>query len=478
MAASDSVKTLQAAALCSICLDYFKDPVTLRCGHNFCRECLTHYCKRAQASYARSCPECRDQFPEGEFQVNRQLREMAKIAQKISPREVKESRGERVCMEHEEPLKLFCEVDETPICLVCRESQVHRAHTVAPIREAAKNFKGQIQSRLELMKKEKDEVLALKSSEDRESQKLLKQTNIERHNIVAEFNQLHRFLEEQERLLLAQLEELDKEIVKRREEYVAKLSAEISSLGDLISEMEKKCRQPESEFLQGIRSTQKKCEREKFQHPVAFSPEIKWKIWEFSQRNPFLKRVTKTFRDTVSATPKYSTANVTLDPDTAQPRLVLSEDRKSMIGGDIRQRLPDNPERFDTEPFVLGRDGFTSGRHCWEVEVKDEGDWGMGVARESVRRKGEISLNIEMGTWAVERWEGEYTAITSPITRLPLSRPPKRIWVYLDYVWGQVAFLNANTSVLIYVFPPASFSGERIYPFFWVGLGSQFRLHP
>uniref|UniRef100_A0A8D0G5M4 Zinc finger protein RFP-like n=1 Tax=Sphenodon punctatus TaxID=8508 RepID=A0A8D0G5M4_SPHPU len=476
MAASDSVKTLQAAALCSICLDYFKDPVTLRCGHNFCRECLTHYCKRAQASYARSCPECRDQFPEGEFQVNRQLREMAKIAQKISPREVKESRGERVCMEHEEPLKLFCEVDETPICLVCRESQVHRAHTVAPIREAAKNFKGQIQSRLELMKKEKDEVLALKSSEDRESQKLLKQTNIERHNIVAEFNQLHRFLEEQERLLLAQLEELDKEIVKRREEYVAKLSAEISSLGDLISEMEKKCRQPESEFLQGIRSTQKKCEREKFQHPVAFSPEIKWKIWEFSQRNPFLKRVTKTFRDTVSATPKYSTANVTLDPDTAYPCLVLPEDRKSVRWGETRQDLPDNPERFDFYSCVMGHEGFTSGRHCWEVEVGTT--WAVGVARESAKRKGEIVFSPKSGIWAVGLWGNQYRALASPRTRLSLSNPPRRIRVYLDYDGGWVAFLDADTNAPIFSFLPALFSGERIHPWFWVGGKSPLTLCP
>ncbi|XP_065419307.1 butyrophilin subfamily 2 member A2-like isoform X2 [Chrysemys picta bellii] len=171
-------------------------------------------------------------------------------------------------------------------------------------------------------------------------------------------------------------------------------------------------------------------------------------------------------------------ANVTLDPETAYPQLVLSEDHKSVRYGDTRQDLPNNPERFGTERFVLGCEGFTSGRHCWEVEVGGGLLWAVGVARESVRRKGQISRSPEGGIWAVERCGGQFQALTSPVTPLPLSRAPSRIRVCLDCDRGQVTFIDAGDEAPIFTFPPGSVPGERIRPWFWVWLGSPLRLRP
>ncbi|XP_026517199.1 butyrophilin subfamily 1 member A1-like, partial [Terrapene carolina triunguis] len=169
---------------------------------------------------------------------------------------------------------------------------------------------------------------------------------------------------------------------------------------------------------------------------------------------------------------------VTLDPDTAHPKLILSEDRKSVRYGDTRQDLPNNPERFDTWPCVLGCEGFTAGRHCWEVEMGDGRSWAVGVARESVGRKGGISRSPEGGIWAVERWLGDqFRALTSPVTPLPLSRVPSRIRVCLDCDRGQVTFIDAGDEAPIFTFPPGSVPGERIRPWFWV-LRSPLRLCP
>ncbi|CAM4655782.1 unnamed protein product [Caretta caretta] len=172
-------------------------------------------------------------------------------------------------------------------------------------------------------------------------------------------------------------------------------------------------------------------------------------------------------------------AHVTLDPDTAHPDLVLSKGGKSVRWGDTRQRLPDNPERFDSWAWVLGCEGFAAGRHCWEVEVGGGGSWAVGVARESVGRKGVISLSPEGGIWAVERWWGDqFRALTSPATPLPLSQAPSRVWVCLDCGRGQVTFIDAGAEAPIFTFPPGSVPGERIRPWLGVWGGSRLRLRP
>nr|XP_042704075.1 tripartite motif-containing protein 15-like [Chrysemys picta bellii] len=238
--------------------------------------------------------------------------------------------------------------------------------------------------------------------------------------------------------------------------------------------MEQKCQLPASEFLQDIKGTLSRCERAKFQNPVAFSSDLKWRMWESSQRNASLETIMKKFTDSLSSKPQWDKANVTLDPDTANPNLTVSVDRRSVRWGDTRQNLPDNPERFDRWPCVLGCEGFTSGRHYWEVEVEVEVEgWRfcvVGVARESVRRKGDIDFTPEQGIWAVECDEDRYWALTSPgqLIPFPPSRGPRRIRVHLDYEQGQVMFVDAGTGDVIGTFPPASFAGERIRPFFWV----------
>ncbi|XP_044837278.1 butyrophilin subfamily 1 member A1-like [Mauremys mutica] len=170
--------------------------------------------------------------------------------------------------------------------------------------------------------------------------------------------------------------------------------------------------------------------------------------------------------------------NVTLDPDTAHPHLVLSEDQKSVRWADRRQQLPNNPERFDSDPCVLGCEGFTSGRHCWEVEVGEGRCWAVGVARESVGRKGRISHSPEGGIWVVEQWEEKFQAPTSPATPLPLSQVPSRVRVCLDCDRGQVTFIDAGDEAPIFTFLMGSISGERIQPWLRVGPGSLLRLCP
>ncbi|XP_058874322.1 butyrophilin subfamily 1 member A1-like isoform X2 [Acipenser ruthenus] len=166
-----------------------------------------------------------------------------------------------------------------------------------------------------------------------------------------------------------------------------------------------------------------------------------------------------------------SAVDVTLDPDTAHRRLILSAEGKRVRLGEAWQDLPANPERFDYWECVLGREGYTSGRRYWQVQVGGNRDWRLGVSRESARRKGDFSMIPQQGYWTVE-WNGyrdAFTALTDPQTPLPRSLKPQKLGVYLDYEEGQLSFYNVETRSHIYTFTDMKFNpNEKLYPFFYI----------
>ncbi|MGH0182570.1 UNVERIFIED_CONTAM: hypothetical protein FKN15_009732 [Acipenser sinensis] len=162
--------------------------------------------------------------------------------------------------------------------------------------------------------------------------------------------------------------------------------------------------------------------------------------------------------------------DVALDPHTVHPYLILSNDGKQVRPGDKLQPLPDNPKRFECSVFVLGKEGFTSGRHYWEVEVGEKIGWRLGVTRESSQRKGSLQVNPQQGFWTVLRDDecNSFHAATNPVTPLPKNLKPRKVGVYLDYEGGQLSFYNVKTRSLIYTFTD-TFT-EKLYPLFSPGL--------
>ncbi|XP_036907345.1 butyrophilin subfamily 2 member A2-like [Sturnira hondurensis] len=161
-------------------------------------------------------------------------------------------------------------------------------------------------------------------------------------------------------------------------------------------------------------------------------------------------------------------ADVLLDPDTAHPELFLSQDQRSVWRGSSRQILPDNPERFDCRPCVLGAQSFSSGRHYWEVEVGNVMVWAVGVCADRVQRKGEALLVPQNGFWTLELFGNQYRVLSSPDKTLPLKERLRRVAVYLDCESGDVSFYNMRDRSHIYTCPRRPFSGP-LRPFFRLG---------
>ncbi|NWX59760.1 TRI39 ligase, partial [Promerops cafer] len=154
---------------------------------------------------------------------------------------------------------------------------------------------------------------------------------------------------------------------------------------------------------------------------------------------------------------------VTLDPDTAGPYLILSQDHKTVRLRDEKQNLPDNtPQRFTGSPSVLGSQGFTAGRHYWEVEVGEGNNWAVGVALESVLRKESLDLAMEK-IWALQLdWKSQYGPLRTPPDPLALREELQRIRVHLDYEAGRVTFYNAQNMTQILQLC-ATFT-EKVFP--------------
>ncbi|XP_078271974.1 E3 ubiquitin-protein ligase TRIM39-like [Rhinoraja longicauda] len=162
----------------------------------------------------------------------------------------------------------------------------------------------------------------------------------------------------------------------------------------------------------------------------------------------------------------FKQVSITLDVETAHPRLEVSEDRKGVRWTWIWGCHPDTWKRFTAPPCVLGSEGFTSGRHYWEVEVAGSQGWYLGVATESVERKRPVTLIPETGVWSIRRWGDEFDAFTSPPSRLPACPIPRRVGVYLSYESGTVSFYDADTKSHLHTFTENKFT-EKLYPYFW-----------
>uniref|UniRef100_A0A669E9M0 E3 ubiquitin-protein ligase TRIM21-like n=1 Tax=Oreochromis niloticus TaxID=8128 RepID=A0A669E9M0_ORENI len=158
--------------------------------------------------------------------------------------------------------------------------------------------------------------------------------------------------------------------------------------------------------------------------------------------------------------------DVTLDPDTANPYLILSDDGKQVYHSDVKKKLPDNPKRFTRYCNILGKQSFSSGRFYFEVQVKGKTKWDLGVARESINRRGKIPLSPQNGFWTVWLRNGnEYNTLDDTEVPLCLQPGPEKVGVFVDYEEGLVSFYDVGAAALIYSFTGCSFT-HKLHPYF------------
>ncbi|XP_076584551.1 E3 ubiquitin-protein ligase TRIM21-like [Chaetodon auriga] len=510
--------------LCSICLDVFTDPVTTPCGHNFCKNCITEHWKINESC---QCPTCKEAFTtRPDLRVNTLFSEMVAQFRQSTQQEVSSSSSEqqvskpgevpcdvctgtklkalksclvclvsycethlephltasrlkrhqlidpvenlegRMCMKHDKPLELFCKTDHTCVCMLCTVLD-HKTHDVVPLREEYDGKKAELR-KTEAEIQQVIQKRRLKIEELKQSVRLSKEdADREIAEGVQVFTSLMKSVERGLDELIKTIEEKQKTTEKETEVFIKELEQEISELMKRSTEVEQLSRSEDHlHFLQSFSSLDVPTTKDWTElsvPPASYEGTVVRAVAQLEKT--LSKEMKKLIEAELKRVQQYA-VDVTLDPDTAHPELILSDDGKQVNHGDVRKTLPHNPERFSLCVCVLGKQSFSSGRFYFEVQVKGKTEWDFGVARESVSRKGKIALGPENGYWTTWLRNGnEYRALDDPSVSLSLRSQPQKVGVFVDYEEGLVSFYDVDAAALIYSFTGCSFT-EKLFPYF------------
>ncbi|XP_074505397.1 E3 ubiquitin-protein ligase TRIM21-like [Sebastes fasciatus] len=525
MASAASSMTAEDNFLCSICLDVFTKPVSISCGHNFCLGCITDHWDTKNT--VLQCPLCNEKYINRPMlRVNTFIAEMAEKVKKSaqeraqkdcgSPEKVgngdvlcdrcpgaklaavksclvcfmsfcathlephqripamkkhklihpAENLESRMCKTHDEPLELFCRVDQMFACESCKDGD-HKTHEIVSLEEEAEMRKTQ----LGIEKKGSDQMIQARQQKIREIQdsveasrnNVAKGLSFSEHAMTAVADYIKRSQAE----LTEVIETKHKNIETERQDFIKELEGEIMQI-----------KQKKGQLYQVTLTNDALVFLEKFLTLTFTQPQVK--DWShvtlnsdmFTEQDAVAAMITTVMReirmlcDPDLKEMRRHAVDVTLDPDTANPLLNVSSDGKQVTYGDKKKNLPHKPERFEQVLNVLAKEGFTWGKFYYEVQVKDKTNWDLGVANQSINRNGDIRLSPTNGYWTIWLRKGnELTANAGPAVNLRVREMPQKVGVFVDYEAAQVSFYDADTRACIFSFTGCKFT-EKLFPFF------------
>ncbi|XP_040186858.1 E3 ubiquitin/ISG15 ligase TRIM25-like [Rana temporaria] len=475
---------------CSICLNIYMDPIMLRCGHNFCRECINKVLDTQKASGLYTCPECREEFQERPVLYS--ARALRNLAEKFlvsqpnqedtgiyctycvdspvpaiksclhcesslcakhlrvhakSPEHVlsdpTNSPGNRKCSIHKKIVEYFCTEERVCICVYCIAEGEHKGHPVEKLDEASEKKKEKLRKDLEMMTSSKAWAeKQVRSLEERKTDVQEKAAGvIERVTVL--FRDVRRELEEVEKRVLSEVSMETEKISQSLSNLIQHLEIQKDELSRKMSHIEELCKTADPMIVLKDQNSDREeiCPTEQEDNMETMIP----------REGDFHEDLITDRLNKISEIMKYihtwiqQPEGVLLDRETAANNIQVSRAFKTASWSAVALNHPESPKRFDNNQ-VLSRRSFSSGRHCWEVDTSNSNSWRVGLCYSSMDRKSCIGETTD--SWCLRRYNHEYNKMHGN-KFMPLLHTPTihKFRILLDYEAGQILFFELSDPI-------------------------------
>ncbi|XP_066442748.1 E3 ubiquitin-protein ligase TRIM65 [Eleutherodactylus coqui] len=501
---------------CSICLEVFKNPLTLECGHSFCQDCIRRHWDQEEAATSFSCPDCRARFdkrpePKKNVSLEKMVQEMKKSRAPLPPVQADagaHSTAPTLCQRHHRALSFYCCTDSRCICYKCLQNGC-RDHDWQDMEELSQQEKKKLSA--DLLASECQQKQAEEKIEEWKSKiKNIKDFHEKMvSGIIAKFEQVQKSLEECQILVVESVNCEKNAALTQVEEHVLQLQRHHQDLKEHQKEVEMLLNNNGVAFLESLPQVMpvlvapespnvQQCGNLQTEAVTKILPEVT-RLLQLELPNLLHPENPRESSGIVSDISVNDTPRITLieqnpclhaaparictlraqlykdyrnlkfDPETANQYIEISEENCKATHKYRKNDVPDSPKRFKSTQ-VMCTEGFSEGSHYWEVGVS-KNFVELGVAYESLNRSKEQANIIGRNTssWSLQLRSMRHSVWhNDKETKLQFPMFTE-IGIHLDLTAGSLTFYGVQDGYLQRLHSFSCILVEKVFPVFWIG---------